>query len=238
MSDFVVEDKEQKRLSQIQEIKQMLNVSNGYDPSHFVEIKGDYQSKERYSKKTMTKVLNEINEIKSIFPAMIINEISEYAQGKIVCCAECKNVEFDLECDGDLDGESTKSDDDQQLYAAAVLTDDDINDIIESDKIDDLFGLKEKLTWGFAKGYKYMVLCKDCRYKYYCNEHLCILKCIDHDGDKVVLREGSKKCVGCKGIFCKNCNSGWEDWGFADNSTTCTTCGWVIKKQSLGLWRG
>eukprot|EP01084_Bolivina_argentea_P040538 74913_1 len=222
----------------IREIKCRFNCYNDYEPSHCIEMDDEYKSKEKYSKDTIKKVVNEIDDIKSIFSSKIINEISEFATGNVVCCAKCKNVEFYIECDEQIDyGALTRMyDEKQNIWFCGVLTDEEINNIAGNGYNYDLDILKEELTSYLTVGHTYVVLCKECRYTYYCNEHSCVLKCIGYDlKGKEMRRAGSKLCCVCTGIFCEFCSQNWEDWGFADQKTTCTTCGWVAKKKGYGL---
>ena len=86
---------EKKRSRQIKAIKNEYNIYSDYDPSCCIKIEEDYQSKDKYSENKIATVLDEIPNIKSTFPSVIINQISGFAQGKIVCCAHCKDKKFE-----------------------------------------------------------------------------------------------------------------------------------------------
>ena len=202
------------QLRKMEVIKHHFHLANNYSSSKMIYIGDDYQSKEEYSKKRIISILNEIDNIKSTFPDPIINIIAEFSHGRIICCAECEEEDFHIDCDDEID----KVVKDKILYShCRVLTENDINDVINNNK-----ELTRDMKFEISIGNKYIIICNKCISKSYCsNPWMCLIKCIDNIDSKI--------CKRCKNIYCKDCSSQWQNHEYGDNIIICASCQWVIK---------
>ena len=164
----------------------------------------------------MKGILLEIDNIKSTFPDAIINEICAFAQGRIICCADCQDKDFHIDLDEDIG---------KKHIFCPVLTRNDMDDIIDTYKTihkADLYALKFDINLSLCIGYTYIILCENCYLNGYCNNVKC-RRPYNNDIHKF------EQCQICKGVYCDNCSANWVY--FIDNKITCTKCEWMIKNN-------
>ena len=232
---------------ELEEVEQCCNRYDDYDPASCIAISADYKSTDKYSKET---VVASITRATHAFPSGVVETISEFAEGRIIRCAEpACGQEFSICCDADIEDIHANDDEGRYQYTdesksehlfSLVLKDEQIDALREEHGDDACIELTQQMRDRLRVGNHYNVLCQACRKQKYCaGSECCHKKIVRYDeakGAEVRVR-GSKVCEDCKGVFCQGCASHWEDWGFADASTTCSTCGWVIKKKALGHHR-